>query len=173
MNWRELITFEMNNNYATTRKLFEIVDDGELSWKPETGDNWMTTGQLLQHLATANEMVFKGFATGDWGIPTEQMAEMSPEEMLPPAEKLPTVASVKEALAMLEKDQKAAESVLADCSDEQLATQPAPAPWDQDDIKLGHRLLHMVGHLQNHKGQLFYYLKLMGKSVNTQHLYGM
>ena len=31
----------------------------------------------------------------------------------------------------------------------------------------------MVGHLANHKAQLFYYLKLLGKDVNTMHLYGM
>jgi hypothetical protein len=31
----------------------------------------------------------------------------------------------------------------------------------------------MVGHLNQHKGQLFYYLKLQGKDVNTMHLWGM
>jgi hypothetical protein len=31
----------------------------------------------------------------------------------------------------------------------------------------------MVGHLAQHKGQLFYYLKLQGKPVNTAHLWGM
>jgi hypothetical protein len=30
-----------------------------------------------------------------------------------------------------------------------------------------------VEHLGNHQSQLFYYLKLMGKPVNTMHLYGM
>jgi uncharacterized damage-inducible protein DinB len=38
---------------------------------------------------------------------------------------------------------------------------------------LGHRLLSMVLHITQHKGQLFYYLKLMGKPVNTSDLWGM
>ena len=31
----------------------------------------------------------------------------------------------------------------------------------------------MAEHLAQHKAQLFYYLKLQGKDVNTMHLYGM
>jgi hypothetical protein len=31
----------------------------------------------------------------------------------------------------------------------------------------------MIQHLAQHKGQLFYYLKLQGKPVNTAHLWGM
>jgi hypothetical protein len=31
----------------------------------------------------------------------------------------------------------------------------------------------MLGHLTQHKGQLFYYLKLQGKPVNTGDLWGM
>jgi len=38
---------------------------------------------------------------------------------------------------------------------------------------LGHRLLHMVDHLALHKAQLYYYLKLQGKSVNTDTLWGL
>jgi uncharacterized damage-inducible protein DinB len=33
-------------------------------------------------------------------------------------------------------------------------------------------LLRMIAHLAQHKGQLFYYLKLMGKEVNTSDLWG-
>ena len=31
----------------------------------------------------------------------------------------------------------------------------------------------MVNHLNAHKAQLFYYLKLRGQAVNTLHMYGM
>jgi hypothetical protein len=31
----------------------------------------------------------------------------------------------------------------------------------------------MVQHLDSHKSQLFYYLKLMGRDVNTMNLWGM
>jgi len=37
---------------------------------------------------------------------------------------------------------------------------------------LGWHLLQMVRHLDQHKGQLFYYLKLQGEPVNTADLWG-
>jgi len=57
-------------------------------------------------------------------------------------------------------------------SEEDLQTRPAPAPWDSSDMSLGYRLLQMTAHINQHKGQLFYYLKLLGKPVNTTHLWG-
>jgi hypothetical protein len=39
-------------------------------------------------------------------------------------------------------------------------------------LGLGRYLLQMVQHLDRHKGQLFYYLKLQGKPVNTADLWG-
>ena len=62
--------------------------------------------------------------------------------------------------------------MLEGLNNEQLATQPAPAPWDPTPMVLGRRLLEMVYHLNTHKSQLFYYLKLMGRSVNTGNLWG-
>lgn len=62
--------------------------------------------------------------------------------------------------------------MLEKCSEEDLAIKPAPAPWDPQSVNLGHRLLQMIGHLNQHKAQLFYYLKLQDKPVNTGHLYG-
>ena len=62
--------------------------------------------------------------------------------------------------------------MLAECYEEALANQIARAPWDITDMILGHRLLQMVSHLNLHKSQLFYYLKLQGKKVNTGHLCG-
>lgn len=40
-------------------------------------------------------------------------------------------------------------------------------------MRLGVRLMQTVGHLTQHKSQLFYYLKLQGRPVNTMHLSGM
>ena len=37
---------------------------------------------------------------------------------------------------------------------------------------LGRQLLQMVQHLDRHKSQLFYYLKLQGKPVTTAELWG-
>ncbi len=174
MNWKDLLAAEIEYNYAATEKLMDMADDDSLSWKPATGDNWMTTGQLLLHLTNACGMAFKGFATGDWGLPEGvDMADMPAEDMMPPAEKMSAATSVAEAKRLLAEDKKTALDILADCTEKRLAEEPAPVPWDPgDNVMLGHRLLQMVYHLNQHKGQLFYYLKLQGKPMHTGHLWG-
>ncbi len=173
MNWSELLGFEAENTYKAVDNLMAMVNDEDLDWKPATGANWMTTGQLLKHMTDACGFCFKGFVTGDWGIPEgAECGDTPPEDMLPPAEALPAVESVAEARRQLEEDRRLAVEMLGSCSEEELAGKPATAPWDPRELMLGHRLLHMVGHLHQHKGQLFYYLKLQGKDVNTGHLWG-
>ena len=53
MNWTELLKTEIAMTYGATEGLLELVDEDALDWKPATGDNWMTTGQLLFHLTSA------------------------------------------------------------------------------------------------------------------------
>ena len=78
-------------------------DDDALDWKPSTGENWMTTGQLLRHMTEACGASCRGFVTGDWGTPEGAMPdETSGEGMLPPAEKMRTLKSAEEARALLE-----------------------------------------------------------------------
>jgi uncharacterized damage-inducible protein DinB len=174
MNWMELLKTEIEYNYVVTNKLMDMVDDDQLDWKPSTGSNWMTTGQLLMHLTNACGAGFKGFITGDWGMPEGvEMSDLPPEEMLPSAEKMPAIESVAEAKRLLAEDKQVGLDMLATCSEDKLANETATAPWDPTEMVLGHRLLQMVDHLKQHKGQLFYYLKLQGKPVNTGHLWGM
>ncbi|MDP2359634.1 MAG: DinB family protein [bacterium] len=172
MNAHNLLKAEIEDAYAVTLRLLDLVGDDELGWKPATGSNWMTVGQLLHHLTSACGCGFKGFVTGDWGLPPDMdMSQMSEEEMMPPAEKLPAAGSVAEARRLIEADRALALEILATVGEEELETRPAPAPWDQSTMNLGRRLLQMVQHLTQHKGQLFYYLKLQGKAVNTMHLW--
>ena len=174
MNWMDLLKAEVESSYSVTEKLLAKVDEDSLAWKPQTGGNWMTTGQLLKHITESCGAAFRGFITGDWGLPEGvDMSSLSPEEMLPPAEKMPTVPSASEARRLLHEDRQLALQMLAACTEEDLAQKPAPAPWDPTRLVLGHRLLQMVEHLKQHKGQLFYYLKLQGKPVNTGDLWGM
>ena len=174
MNWKELIKSEIESGYGASEKLVSKADDQMLGWKPSTGSNWMTMGQLLMHLSSSCGAAFKGFATGDWGMPEGvDPSKLPPEEMLPPAEKMPTIASVAETRKALLEDKKAALEILNQCSEQDLAQKPALAPWDPTPMILGQRLLQMVEHLKAHKGQLFYYLKLQGKSVNTGDYWGM
>ena len=175
MNWTELLTNELEDLYRVTDALFEVADDEALDWKPATGENWMTTGQLLMHTATSNGPGFKGFVTGDWSMPEGMSLEdMEPDEMLPAAEKMPTVESVAQARELLAADREQAFDVLHRVSEEDLSERELAAPWNPgESFALGRHLLHSIRHTLQHKGQLFYYLKLQGKPVNTGHLWGM
>lgn len=55
MNWAQFLNREIETIYGTADKLMGQVDPGSLDWKPATGSNWMTVGQLLQHLTNACE----------------------------------------------------------------------------------------------------------------------
>ena len=174
MEWRKLLLEEIEYEYSVADKVMALVDDDKLDWKPATGDNWMTAGQLIQHVATSTGPAFKGFVTGDWGFPEDfDPSKMKPEDMLPPAETLPAVGSVAEAKKLLAADKLVALEMLEKLTEEDLANKPAPAPWDPSETKLGPRLNGMVGHLTAHKNQLFYYLKLQGKPVHTGTLWGL
>jgi uncharacterized damage-inducible protein DinB len=175
MNWKSLLETELEYLYRVTAGLFDQVDDADLDWQPASGDNWMTIGQLLHHIGHNNGPGFKGFVTGDWGMPEGlDLSEMAPDEMLPPAEAMPSVESVAQAKEMLSADQALAAEVLSGLDEEELANRELAAPWAPDaSFNLGRHLLHSIRHTLQHKGQLFYYLKLQGKPVNTLHLWGM
>ena len=171
MDWKTILEAGIEEAYRSADKLMQRVEDDKLDWKPETGSNWMTTGQLLRHMASACGATFKGFVTGDWGWPDGTPAEdMPPEEMLPPAEAMLSYSSVEEARAALAEDRKVAEAMVEQAAGrfEELVQ----APWEPSPRPLGMHMVGMVGHLNNHKAQLFYYLKLQGQPVNTMHLYG-
>jgi hypothetical protein len=68
MNWTELLKCNIEGAYKATDGLMALVEDKDLAWKPATGKNWMTTGQLLMHLTNACGFCCRGFATGDWGM---------------------------------------------------------------------------------------------------------
>lgn len=175
MKWTELLTDAVQENYKVTDALMAMVTDDDLDWKPAGGANWMTTGQLLMHLTGSCGACFKGFVTGDWGMPEGMKMEDMPEEsMLPPAEAMPTVESVAKARELLAADKQISIDMLAAAGEEDMETKLMAAPWEPDnEVVLGRHLLGMVIHLQSHKSQLFYYLKLQGKDVNTYHLWGM
>jgi uncharacterized damage-inducible protein DinB len=174
MKWTELLTNQIHATYHATEGLVDMVDEDTLDWKPETGENWMTTGQLLFHITSACGFCCKGFVTGDWSMPgAGDVAEMSDDEMMPPAEALPTAESVAQIKEMLAADKQLALDMVDQAGEDGLDSRLVSAPWDPTEKPLGPQLLMMVGHLAQHKAQLFYYLKLQGKPVNTAHLWGM
>jgi uncharacterized damage-inducible protein DinB len=171
MNWTDLIQTEIESTYRVTEALLDMVDEENLEWKPTTGSNWMTVGQLLHHFTDACGAAVRGFVTGDWGMPPG--VELPPEDMLPSAEKLPALSSVAECKRLMAEDKALALEMLARCSEDELATKQVVAPWDPEHpMALGYSLLQMVTHLASHKAQLYYYLKLQGKPVHTGNLWG-
>lgn len=168
---KEMIRGAIEYNYAVAEKLMDKVDPAMLDWKPATGTNWMSTRQLLMHVTNACGSSIKGFVTGDWGLPEGMdLSTMAEDVMLPSAENLPSVESLGQAKQLLAEDKAVALEMLNAVSEEQLATQISTAPWDTMEFPLGVRMLQMVDHLKQHKGQLFYYLKLQGQPVNTMDL---
>lgn len=174
MNWSDFLKKEMEITYGTTARLLDKVEPDGLSWKPATGSNWMTMGQLLKHIAEACGAGCKGFVLGDWGLPAgKKMEDLSPEENLPPAEKLPAIENVAEAKKLLEEDHAMALRMIDQASERDLGSKEIAAPWAPGtSMPLGLHLLRMIQHLDRHKSQLFYYLKLQGKPVDTTDLWG-
>ena len=174
MNWTELLTSEIESAYSTTAKLLDKVDPGSLGWKPQSGANWMTTGQLLEHIATACGPGCRAFLTNEWGLPPgKTWNDLPPEEILPPAEKLPSVASLQLAKDELARDKALALQIIEQAGEDNLENKQVCAPWSPDKkSELGIQMLKMIEHLERHKDQLFYYLKLQGKPVNTMDLWG-
>ncbi len=172
MNWTELLNREVGGTFNATYGLVGMLDDKALGWKPSSGDNWMTVGQLLEHLTIACGFCMRGFVTGQWCPDERSQEQMDAGEMMPPAEKLPSAPSVADALKRLKEDEKLAYEMIKKAGDQRMNTEQVTAPWGMQGL-LGNMMLDMVGHLASHKAQLFYYLKLMGKPVNTFTLYGM
>jgi uncharacterized damage-inducible protein DinB len=174
MNWTQLLKNEIETTYSTTAKLLDKVDPDSLDWKPKSGSNWMTVGQLLRHITEACGSGCKGFVTGDWGLPAGMTYEnLAPDEILPPAEKLPSIESLEEARDLLAKDKTLALQMIDQAGENDLGNKEVAAPWTPGArFALGFQLLKMIRHLERHEGQLFYYLKLQGKPVNTLDLWG-
>jgi len=172
MTWAELLKSQAEAAYASAEGLLTMVTDDDLGWKPETGENWMTVGTLVRHITDACGASCKGFVTGDWGMPEDfDPGKLPPSDMLPPAEAMPTIDSIDGARRLLAEDKRTALAMIDQAGEDALANRPASAPWDPREMPLGQRLLQMISHLELHKAQLFYYLKLQGKPVNTMHLW--
>ncbi len=166
---------EAERIYTITENLFRRVTDSDLWWKPTTGKNWMTVGQLLMHCASFScGKAIQGFVKGDWGMPegVESM-DLDDAQHVPPATVLPGVENVEQALELLANDRSLALRHIKDAKESELLTKRFTAPWGGSEVSLFQHLMLMIAHLAQHKGQLFYYLKLMGKDVNTSDLWGV
>jgi uncharacterized damage-inducible protein DinB len=174
MTLTDVLLQEAEATYIITKKLFHRVADSELSWTPAMGTNWMTVGQLLMHCANFGcGKAVQGFVKGDWGLPEGTEPEnLGRKHHVPPADMLPSVESVEHALALLARDRNLTLTCIAEAGEARLSVEAVAAPWGGPEVTLFQQLLHMIAHLAQHKGQLFYYLKLMGKDLSTIDLWG-
>jgi uncharacterized damage-inducible protein DinB len=171
---KQTLLQQANTTYDITEKLFRRVTDDELSWAPTSGKNWMTVGQLLMHCASFGcGKAVQGFVKGDWGpADSSEPDNRDGDQHVPQADELPTVTRVEQALELLAEDRRLAVRCIGEVEESDLLAKRCVAPWGGSENSLFQHLLLMIEHLAQHKGQLFYYLKLMGKDVNTSDLWG-
>jgi uncharacterized damage-inducible protein DinB len=170
MTLTQVLLAEAQETYAIAERLFRRVSDDELPWAPTAGKNWMTVGQLLMHCASFGcGKAIQGFVTGDWGPGIE---DATAQDHVPQPDALPRVKTVAEGLALLAADRRLAMDCVLAAGEANLLERRLAAPWGGPEMSLFQQLLRMIAHLAQHKGQLFYYLKLMGKDVKTDDLWG-
>ena len=74
-----------------------------------------------------------------------------------------------EARQLFDEERLLALAMVDRASEERLALEAVATPWaPQVKRLLGMQLLRMVLHLDRHKSQLLYYLKLRGEAVKTR-----
>jgi hypothetical protein len=170
MTLTQVLLDEADGLYAVVESLVRRVGDDELWWKPTEGHSWMTMGQLLMHVSSFGcGKAVQGFVEGEW--PSEAQSG-GPDAHAPPPAALPTVLSVQQALDLLAEDRKVTLRCIAVAGEANLLGRRMIAPWGGQELSLFQQLLEMLKHLAQHKGQLFYYLKLMGKTVDSRNLWG-
>lgn len=175
MTLTDILMKEIETTYIITERLFHRVSNNELTWTSPMGKNWMTLGQLMMHCASYScGKAIQGFVKGDWGLPKGiELDDLSAENHIPSTTMLPSVESVEQASELLAKDKNLAFSCIAEVDETKLLDKAFVAPWGGPKFLLFQHLLHLIAHLAQHKGQLFYYLKLMGKDLNTKDLWGV
>ena len=173
MNWTQLLQQKIEYAYSTTGSLMAKVDVDKLNWKPTAGSNWMTMGQLLRHITEACGAGCRAFVTQDWGLPPGLTWEtINAEQVFTPAEKMPSIQNLEDAGRLLLQDKELALQTIQQAGEDGLI-ESMDAPWAPGKpMPLGLHFLQMIDHLERHKTQLFFYLKLQGKPVNTIDLWG-
>jgi len=149
-------------SFKPAEKLIGMVPADKLDWRP--GPTFMSIGQVVFHLSDGVGAGLGMLLAGAWPSMEEMEAGMKLENM--PA------CGVQEALGRLEKDKAALRAALDGISEEDFTNREMSVPWGWK-AKLEIMSLNFLGHFNNHKMQLFTYLKLLGLPVNTETLYGV
>ena len=142
-------------------KLIGMVPADKLGWKP--GPTFMSIGQVVCHLSDGMGGGLEMLLSGKWPSMEEMDAGMKLENM--------PSCGVQEALGKLEKDKAVLRATLDGISEDDFTNRVVSVPWGWK-AKFEITSVAFLGHFNNHKMQLFTYLKLLGLPVNTESLYG-
>jgi len=149
------------DNYRPAEKLIGMVPAEKLNWHP--GPEFMSTGQVIYHLGGAVGAGLDWLLSGK--LPArEEFAERMKLENLPSC-------SPQEALKKLEEDKTTLRRILDGLSEGDFTNKLVSAPWGVT-AKTERMAIAFLAHFNNHKMQLFTYLKLLGLPVDTRTLYG-
>ncbi|MGO8792481.1 MAG: DinB family protein [Terriglobia bacterium] len=148
-------------SFGPAEKLIGMVPADKLNWKP--GPTFMSTGQVLAHLSDGLGGGLETTLSGKWPSMEEMDAGMKLENM--------PSCGVQEALSKLAKDKATLRSILDGISEDDFTSRMVSVPWGWT-AKFEIMSMGFLGHFNNHKMQLFTYLKLLGLPVNTETLYG-
>ena len=154
----------MKKTQAPLKKMVDMVPDDKLGWAPDKG--FMTTGQVLKHLSE-NWCIIRMMVTNEWPFSSaDEMAEAMKLENMPSCTKAEAKAAfdkdLNDAVAFVEKK----------LSEDEFFQKKVSAPWGFEG-EIWKAVLMAKEHQVNHKMQLHLYLKLLGRPVNTETLYGM
>ena len=148
-------------SFRPAEKLIGMVPADKLDWRP--GPTFLSTGQVLCHLSDGVGGGLEMLVNNKWPSMEEMESGMKLENM--PA------CGVQEALSKMEKDKTILRKTLDGMSEEDFTNRVFSVPWGWK-AKMEIMSINFLGHFNNHKMQLFMYLKLLGLPVNTESLYG-
>jgi len=149
-------------SYGPAEKMIGMVPADKLNWRP--GPTFMSAGQLICHLSDGLGGGIEMLLSNKWPS-MEEMGEGMKLENLPSC-------GTQEALDKLEKDKKTLREALDGVSQKDFTNKVVSVPWGVS-AKMEPMGIHFLEHFNNHKMQLFTYLKLLGLPVNTETLYGV
>ncbi len=142
-------------------KMIAMIPADKLNWQP--GPTFMSIGQVIFHLSDGIGGGLETLLSGKWP-PMEEMEVGMKLENMPSC-------GVQEALSKLEKDKAILRATLDGVSEDDFTNRVVSVPWGWK-AKFEIMSVAFLGHFNNHKMQLFSYLKLLGLPVNTESLYG-
>lgn len=142
----EDLTEHLQRYRAVTLQVFDLIEDGDLGWRP--GASQYSLGQQLLHIAQAEDRFVHGLFEGDWSL---ERVRFPPE--------LPTIEEMK---AFFERVRSFTLGRLDEVGPVDLG-KVVETP-DAPDHTLRSWLWFILEHELHHRGQIWAYLRAMGRT---------